>query len=44
MRPGRLSYWLAIDDSFLKTVIHYFAFIVVPVLFLSLFHLTLESP
>lgn len=32
MKPGRLSYWLAIDDSFMKTIIHYFAFVVFPVL------------
>ena len=33
MKPGRLSYWLAIDDSFMKTIIHYFAFVVFPVLY-----------
>lgn len=33
MKPGRISYWLAIDSSFIKAIIHYFSFIVLPVLY-----------
>lgn len=33
MKPGRLSYWLEINDSFVKSVIHYFGFAVSPILF-----------
>lgn len=33
MKPGRLSYWLEINDSFIKSVVHYFGFAVSPILF-----------
>lgn len=32
MRPGRLTYWLKIDNSFLKSLVHYFAFVILPIL------------
>ena len=32
MRPGRLSYWLGINDSIVKSLVHYFGFAVSPIL------------
>lgn len=32
MKPGRLTYWLKINDSFLKALVHYFGFVVIPIL------------
>lgn len=32
MKPGRISFWLAINNSFIKAIVHYFGFIVFPVL------------
>ena len=36
MKPGRIAYWLAINNNFVKTTVHYFLFIVFPVLYFSL--------
>ena len=33
MKPGRIAYWLAINNNFIKTTVHYFLFIVFPVLY-----------
>ena len=32
MRPGRFSYWLGINDSIIKSLVHYFGFAVAPIL------------
>lgn len=32
MRPGRFSYWLGINDSIVKSLVHYFGFAVSPIL------------
>ena len=32
MKPGRLSFWLIFIDSFLNALVHYFGFVVIPIL------------